>query len=257
MILTSVVRADQIGTNILKDLPKADIYILGEIHDNPTHHDNQALAISRIAPQAIVFEMISPDQAKAIEDVDRGDQTAMARALQWDESGWPDFAIYHPIFKAAPNATIFGAAVGRDDLIAAMKSTAATTFGKDADAFLLGPLPQDQQMQRETLQLAAHCDALPAEMLPGMVEAQRLRDAVLSRTTLEALDETDGPVVVITGNGHARTDWAMPAKIKSARPTVTVLSIGQLETTPNSTPPYDLWLITDPIDRPDPCEQFR
>ncbi|WP_336512109.1 ChaN family lipoprotein [Pseudaestuariivita rosea] len=227
------------------------------MHDNPHHHVNQAQAVGAITPKALVFEMLTPGQADAIRNIDRMDQTLMADTLAWDQSGWPDFAMYHSIFTAAPDATVYGAAVGRDDLMSAMQETAAVVFGDNAAAFLLDPLPEDQQATREELQFTAHCDALPREMLPGMVEAQRLRDAAFSRTTLQALDETGGPVVVITGNGHARTDWAVPAKIQSARPNVTVLSIGQLEAHPEDTPPYDLWLITDPVDRPDPCLNFR
>lgn len=107
------------------------------------------------------------------------------------------------------------------------------------------------------MQAEAHCDALPETMLPGMVLAQRVRDAALARAALRALDDTGGPVLVFTGNGHARTDWAMPAKLARAAPDVSVLSVGQLEAAPDDSPPYDLWVVTPEAERPDPCDAFR
>ncbi len=63
-----------------------------------------------------------------------------------------------------------------------MREGAAAVFGAAAARFGLdAPLPEDEQAAREAEQAEAHCGALPAEMLPGMVEAQRLRDAALAR----------------------------------------------------------------------------
>ncbi|MDF0603033.1 hypothetical protein P1J78_19995, partial [Psychromarinibacter sp. C21-152] len=38
--------AEEIGPAGLSDLPAADVVILGEIHDNPVHHRNQARAVA-------------------------------------------------------------------------------------------------------------------------------------------------------------------------------------------------------------------
>ena len=98
-------------------------------------------------------------------------------------------------------------------------------------------------------------------MLPGMVQAQRLRDAGLARAVLQAMDATGGPVAVITGTGHARTDTGIPAALAQAAPQLQVLSIGQIEAAPDTAietaPPYDLWIITTPTPRADPCAVFR
>ena len=77
--------------------------------------------------------------------------------------------------------------------------------------------------------MQAHCDALPEDMLPGMVAVQRLRDAVLARAVVRAMDDTGGPVAVITGNGHARRDWGMPAMLARAAPDLDVWVLGQTE----------------------------
>ncbi len=115
---------------------------------------------------------------------------------------------------------------------------------------------EDQKL-RNRGQMLAHCNALPETAAPGMVEAQRARDAALARAVIAALAETGGPVAVITGNGHARPDWGIPRMLERARPDLTVLTIGQFENAHDPSMPFDLWLVTDGVDRPDPCEAFR
>jgi uncharacterized iron-regulated protein len=240
-----------------QDYVSAEIVILGEIHDNPAHHAVQAEWTAGIAPAAIVFEMLTPEQATRVTPDLRDDAQALGAALDWAASGWPDFAMYHPIFTAAPQARVFGAAVPRDAARAAFEAGVIPSFGaEDAATYGLdAPLPAAQLEARLTFQAAAHCDALPAELLPQMVELQRLRDAVLARTALDALDRTGGPVVVITGNGHARKDWGMPVYIEAARPDVTVFSLGQAEDG-QVAGTFDQVMDSPAVAREDPCAAF-
>ena len=239
-------------------LPDAKIYVLGEVHDNTAHHDVQADLTAQIAPVALVFEMLTPAQAEAGQDVARGDETALATALAWADSGWPEFALYAPIFAAAPEAILFGAALERPILMDAMSQGASATFGVEADKYGLAPLSPEDQAAREEEQAVAHCNALPADMLPGMVEVQRLRDAAFARTAIEAFEATGGPVVVITGTGHARADYGVPAYIRAARPDITVFTLGQVEgdeAYPDTL--FDMVIRTDPTPREDPCAVFQ
>lgn len=236
-----------------------DIVYLGEQHDNPAHHARQAELVAALDPTALVFEMLTPDQAALVTPGLIADQTAMEAALGWNASGWPDFAMYHPIFAAAPEAAIYGAAIPRDQARRVMDEGITDVFGDDAARYgLADPLPETDQQAREALQMAAHCDALPAEMLPMMVEIQRLRDAALARAALQALETAGAPVVVITGNGHARTDWGAPAAVARVAPDVTQRALGQGED--DTGPPdgtFDAIEITAPVDRGDPCAAFN
>lgn len=244
--------------SVLDDLPAVDVMILGEIHDNPAHHANQAAALRHLQPRVIVFEMLTEDQAAIVTPGLRRDEAALAAALNWQASGWPDFAFYYPLFVAAPQAHIYGAMVARDDIGTAIQGDAAAAFGPDAARFgLVEPLPEDQQARREKVQMEAHCNALPPEVLPGMVMVQRLRDAALARAVSRAFDATGGPVAVITGNGHARIDWGVPAVLRRAAPELTVLALGQFEDAPSASPPFDFWLVNDPVERDDPCKAFQ
>lgn len=232
----------------------AHIVFLGEVHDNPAHHARQADWVRALAPKAIVFEMLPEALDEAAIAAARGDAQALAGVLGWADLGWPDFEMYHPIFTAAPGAAIRGALIGRAEARAAMTLPLAQAFGEGAEEFGLDlPLPPEMQDAREALQMKAHCDALPESMLPGMVAIQRLRDAALARAARDALRDLGPPVVVITGNGHARTDWGAPALL----PGLSVFALGQSEGGVGPEGTFDLVLDAEPIDRPDPCLAFR
>lgn len=237
---------------------EAEIYLLGEVHDNPAHHVVQAEAVAAIAPAALVFEMLTPAQAgrvsgKALDDPDR-----LADDLDWAASGWPDFAMYAPIFAAAEGAAVYGAEVPRDETRKAMQIGVPRAFGPGAERYGLGlDLDTDVLAERLNLQMDAHCGALPLELLPDMVELQRLRDAVLARAALTALDETGGPVAVITGNGHARRDWGVPSYLARVAPEVRVFALGQGEDGAQPDGGFDLVLDAPGVDREDPCATFE
>ena len=231
--------------------PRADVFVLGEVHDNPAHHALQARIVADVAPATLVFEMVGAEDAARVTDV--SDADALGATLRWAEKGWPDFAAYHPIFLAAPDARIVGADVSRDDLMAAMASDAATVLGADAAGLDLWRRDGPGHDALIAEQRDAHCGMLPEELLPGMVEAQRLRDAALALAAREAVGAGDGPVAVITGNGHARADSGVPALLAHLAPDLTVWSLGQFEAEPDADAPFDAVNVTAPVDRPDPC----
>ncbi|GAB4274689.1 MAG: ChaN family lipoprotein [Pararhodobacter sp.] len=249
--------AGQIDEATLDALPPADVIVLGEVHDNPVHHLNQARAVRALAPAAVVWEMLTPEQAAQMPE-DRSDPAAVAEALDWESGGWPSFDLYAPILSAAGAARHFGANVPRGEARLAYESGAAAAFGDEAARYgLTQPLDAAQQSAREDEQFAAHCEAMPRDLMAGLVEAQRLRDAALARAVIAAHAQAGGPVVVITGSGHARTDWGLPATLAIAAPELGVLSVGQVESDPGAQAPWDLWIVTDPQPRPDPCGAFR
>lgn len=242
--------------------PDIQIAVLGEIHDNPAHHAEQARLVALVRPKAVVWEMLSPAQWAAAQAVDRTDMVAFGAVLGWEAAGWPDFSLYHQIFLAAGQATHVPAAVPRDLLRRAMADGALAALPPQSESLFdatraLPALTDEDQAAREVEQAVAHCNALPADLLPGMVEAQRLRDAAMAAAALEALAEFGPPVVIITGSGHARTDVGIPAMIRAARPDVSLWSLGQLEADPGPDAPYDAIHVTAPTPRDDPCAAFQ
>jgi uncharacterized iron-regulated protein len=247
----------------------ADVVVLGELHDNPAHHAVQAEVVAALQPEALVFEMIPQEREDDVNALRRqgASRAELAESLDWETSGWPDFSYYASILEAAPEAQVFGGGQPMADVRRAMVEGAAGPFGPDAAVYGLDrALEPEEQAAREAIQAQAHCGALPPEMLPGMVEAQRLRDAGLADAALWARASTeDGQVVVITGNGHADKTRGVPAAIALADPDVEVLSLGQGEDTDGEDTEgagagaadlgssFDYYMTSPPVPREDAC----
>ncbi|UWQ24176.1 ChaN family lipoprotein [Leisingera aquaemixtae] len=236
----------------------ADVAILGEVHDNAVHHQRQAALLAELQPKAVVWEMITAEQAESLNPATLADAEQVAQALDWAQSGWPEFSLYAPVFAAAQGARQYGALVPRAEAARALEQGAAAYFGAEAAARfgLDQPLPAAEQAVREGDQLASHCNAMPAEMLPVLVDIQRLRDASLAAAADRALAETGGPVAVITGNGHARADRGLAVYLAKARPEARIRSLGQSEAGQISGS-FDLVLDAPAAERPDPCLAFQ
>lgn len=253
LLWTGAVQADVLPDAALA----ADVVILGEVHDNAAHHLTQAAALMQLAPKAVVWEMISADQAQRLAAAELLDSADIADLLDWNNSGWPAFDLYAPVFAAAAGAAQYGGHVPRQAARTAMETGSAAAFGAEAVRFGMDrPLPADQQAVQEADQMASHCDALPQEMLPLFVDVQRLRDATLARAVTQALAETGGPVAVITGNGHARRDRGVPVYLEKAAPEAVVFVLGQSEAG-QIEGTYDAVQDAEPAERPDPCAVFQ
>ncbi|WP_298850505.1 ChaN family lipoprotein [uncultured Ruegeria sp.] len=245
-----------IPDDVMSAMQNADVVILGEVHDNPRHHLVQAEALEAISPSAVVWEMVTEEGAQRLAQKAVADPEELNRILKWAESGWPPLSMYYPVFEAS-SAPVYGAMVPRSAARAAMERGAATALGADAARYgLTVPLTPEEQAAREADQLAAHCDALPTEMLPQMVAIQRLRDAVLARAVVRAMEETGGPVAVITGNGHARKDRGVPTYLARLQPGWKVVTVGQSEDGVIDGG-FDVVIDSPTVEREDPCAAFQ
>ncbi|MEO1108685.1 MAG: ChaN family lipoprotein [Pseudomonadota bacterium] len=250
------IAAHLIPDDVIAAMQAADVVILGEIHDNPDHHKVQTEAIELIAPSAVVWEMVTEEGAQRLAQTAASNPEELGRILRWAETGWPPLSMYYPIFQAT-DAPVYGAMVPRAAARAAMDRGAATALGADAARYgLTVPLPAQEQAAREADQLVAHCNALPEQVLPQMVAIQRLRDAVLTRSILQAMDDTGGPVAVITGNGHARKDRGIPTFLSRLRPGLKVFVLGQSEEG-QIEGTFDVVIDSPVVDRDDPCQAFE
>ncbi|WP_299899072.1 ChaN family lipoprotein [uncultured Ruegeria sp.] len=245
-----------IPADAMSAMRDADVLILGEVHDNPTHHLVQAEALEAVSPSAVVWEMVTEEGAQRLTQKAVSNPEELSRILKWAESGWPPLSMYYPVFEAS-GAPVYGAMVPRTAARAAMERGAATALGADAARYgLTVPLTPEEQAAREADQLAAHCDALPAEMLPQMVAIQRLRDAVLARAVVRAMEETGGPVAVITGNGHARKDRGIPTYLARLQPGWKLVAVGQSEDGAIDGD-FDIVIDSPTVEREDPCAAFQ
>ncbi|WP_232222861.1 ChaN family lipoprotein [Sulfitobacter guttiformis] len=254
MALLAALFAFEVQAEIPQAARQAQIVILGELHDNPDHHVRQAMWVAELRPKALVFEMLTPVQGLNAQS-EWSSQAELDGLIGWSDTAWPSFDMYYPIFAAAPDAAIYGAGITRGQLQHMLEIPLATyppakRFGLDE------PLDAQEQSAREALQAEAHCNALPETLLPMMVEAQQHRDISLADAALRALEQTGGPVAVITGNGHARADWGVPSLLAHAAPDVIVFALAQAEGDAEISGGFSLTLDAPAPMRGDPCAAF-
>ncbi|MDO8862827.1 ChaN family lipoprotein [Haliea sp. E1-2-M8] len=250
-------------------LANADYVLLGENHDNPAHHKLQAQIIASLAwpdPAVAGFEQIHTEQATALEAwlQSAPDGTSgLDTALDWEQSGWPDWALYEPVFAAVlargwrpldlmfPAATVRAVFSGGID--AALRSDVIEQLQPDA---LFSP---EQRLEMQALMADSHCGRIPSEHMAAMVDVQIARDAHMAWR----LATSDKRAVVITGNGHARRDWGVPLFLQQLRPEAKIVSITLTELAADRREPgayatarptwTDFTLFTAAQDRGDPC----
>jgi uncharacterized iron-regulated protein len=256
---------------LLSAAAKADVVLLGEQHDHPDHHLLQTRVLSMLVRSgrrpAVAFEQLDLEDQADVDAALRGSRGRsateraddIAGAVAWQESGWPDFAIYRPVFEAA---------LGAELPIRAANLSREKLRTRDASVLPLPPLAAAARRALEEDIVAAHCGHADERMLAPMVEAQRRRDVAMSVAVAER-PATDG-VVLIAGFGHARRDYGVPSVLAAIHPRLRVLSIAFLAVRddvsdpPGYAPllhadalPFDFVWFTPRTDDEDPCEKFR
>lgn len=255
----------------------ADIVLLGEVHDNPLHHDAQGQVLSWMFSDegdygdggqrgAVVFEMLDRDQQATVDAFD-GSAAEFGPAVAWEERGWRSPDLYMPVFEAmlAADVTIIASDLQRSDLMA-LYSGGADTLAPEIRAVhdLLDPLPPAIVDAMTEIQFASHCELMPRERMAGMVAVQRARDAALAEAVVAAHRQDKGPVALIAGGGHVRHDHGTGLLVRKALPEAEVLTIGLVEATDwdasvqlERMDSFDILWITTEAERPDPCDSLR
>ena len=278
-------RWERLKSSVSAALASGGVLILGEIHDNATHHLLQAAAIQEFAratppnETAIVFEQLRDDQQPGIDKftakLKSGDAMTVADLKQfvdWKASQWPD--LYDPVFAAAIAAKrpIFAGDVSRAEIMKAAKA-GADAMPLDARKRMALDVPLGATFDAASIKEIeeAHCGALPKEAFDGMAFAQRYRDAHLADAVLKAVQQ-NGSAILIAGTGHARTDRGVPWYIRKRAPKKAVVSVMFVEVDsenantdpqsyvpldPDGNPAADFIIFTQPAVRGDPCEKMR
>ncbi len=250
--------------------------LLGEKHDHPDHHLIQAWIIRALVAEGrrpdVAFEMLSPDQLPALRRQIAShprDAIGLARAVRWEESGWPEFALYQPVVEAALSAdlVLHAANLSRMELdglhrngILSLEKNLVERFG------LAQALPEDRYRGLVEEIQRAHCGYAPEAALAGMIDVQRARDARMAAILLEVA-ELDGAVLV-AGAGHARRNRGVPVYLHLVQPDAHILSLGLIEVEADVDTPIEYVDMTEPsafdylwftprVDDLDPCEKFR
>jgi uncharacterized iron-regulated protein len=256
----------------------ADLLLLGEVHDNPDHHLLQArvvrAAIAAGRRPALAFEMLSTEQQPAVDAAlarAPGDPDAFAEAVAWEKSGWPPFALYRPIFAAGLEAglPVVGANLPRTAVKTLVSKGVEALDAPLRERLARGePVPPDQLEEMRAEMRESHCNELPEALIDPLVVAQRARDATMAARLAEA--DAGRGAILVTGNGHARTDRGVPAFLAEDAPGRAVLSVAFMEVVPERTDPaayakefgaatlpFDFAVFTAGTEREDMCAALR
>lgn len=253
------------------------LLLLGERHDNADHHQLQAYLLDQLQARgkkpALVFEMLDASDQPAIDRVQAEaapSPDALAAAVDWAQSGWPPFALYRPLFAIALRARwpIVAAGLPRGEAMKLARDPAALDPAL-AQRFGLGePLVKAVHEALRAEMRDAHCGLMPEAMLDAMVLIQRARDAQFAQRMHDAAARAGG-AVLITGNGHARSDRGVPAAIARGFGERTLsIAIEEVHDGQHAPaaygdsggaaqPPFDYVWFTPRNSDADPCEELR
>jgi uncharacterized iron-regulated protein len=259
-------------------LPRADFLLLGERHDNLDHHLLQAEVLRSLIAlgrrPAVGFEMFGLDDANAIANhlaFAPNDAAGLGRAVNWNKSGWPDWAMYQPIAEAALQARLQIVATNLPLATARKMSSdglAALDPSVRRELSLDRPLSDAMFATMATDIRNSHCGYASEESVKAMVVVQRARDAQMAQSLIAAGDP-DGAVLV-AGVGHVRNDYGIPVYLTAKAAGKQVISIAFLEVDdqkpephnyaladPNGRLPFDYVWFTPRVDDENACEKFK
>jgi uncharacterized iron-regulated protein len=266
------------STALVEHLTRGRFVLLGEQHDNPDHHRLQAWLLRALIATgrrpAVGFEMFTSDDAPAIARhlaAHPTDAAGLAQAVDWERSGWPDWAMYRPIAEAALDVGLpvvaanlsqsMARAVGQSG-VSALEATLVARLGLDR------PLAADLRTAMAQEIRDAHCGYASEPRVEAMIIVQRARDAQMAESLIAA-GQQEG-AVLIAGAGHARRDYGVPAYLAGKAPDASVVSLAFLEVSQDKldppayaawfrrqTLPFDYVWFTPRVDDQDPCTAFK
>jgi len=227
--------------------------LLGEKHDSALHHARQLDVLQALARQgvrpALALEQFDAKHQRGLavaQNTGVTDPEALADAGQFSRKGWG-----WPKYKAL----IAHAAQHRWPLLAANLARADArdiALGKVIPALPAADAAQLARLEDDVVQ--GHCGhRLEPARLSAIVQAQRARDLQMA----QVLDSVPGPVALIAGAGHVRSDRAVPRYLAEPHRAL-VFAFVEVEDGKHAPHDYDtagldlLW-FTAPTPRPDPC----
>jgi uncharacterized iron-regulated protein len=230
-------RADFTAPALAAEMARRPVVLLGEVHDNAAQHAARAAALRRLlesgARPAIAFEQFDRERQADIDRARRETpppgRTLAEHVIEQARParGW-DWRLYRPFVELALefDLPIVAANLSRADAMRVATQGFAAVFDEPTRARAgLDALPPALLAAHERAVDDGHCNRMPAESLPAMARAQIARDLALAESIRPHFGRG---VVLLTGNGHARTDIGVPYFFTAAERARTI-AIGLLE----------------------------
>lgn len=259
---------------LIKRIMDADYLLLGELHDNRAHHRHQAWVIRQLAlagrEAGIAYEMIYKEQGKQLVGEEISSAEQLINILNQTQTGWDYENQYRPLFDEtlAAGYPIVAANLDREKLMEVLQQgedRLPTDYRRILDNT---PFSDAQRRDLRNEIAISHCNMLDAPTTSMMVQAQRIRDAVLT----ESLLAINTPVkVMVAGLGHVRNDRGLPLYLeKNLDAAADIVAIGMIEVEPEKTEPaayaeawgretlpFDIVIFTPTVDHGDLCGELE
>jgi uncharacterized iron-regulated protein len=226
---------------LLSRINAANVLLLGEVHDNPLHHDFQKKLLqaqldSGSRPSLLMEQFNSDSQERldvALANSNRDE--AFSNAAELIKFG--DWQLYAPLLSMAVDykLPVIAANISNAQLKPVMQQgfnaydpedmkrvAVEAVWSESRDNFL------SQSME------GTHCGQLSPQWRAGLVRGQRLRDALMVDAAVSSFGRG---VVGIVGRNHARRDIGLPLYFAARNPAARIVSIGMLEVLPGATAP--------------------
>ncbi|WP_455211994.1 ChaN family lipoprotein [Kaarinaea lacus] len=258
---------------LLNDIVGQEYVLLGETHDNPVHHNYQAWVITQLKMRgrnmSVAFEMLTPEQDQALAKIQIQTADQIFDAVQWENTGWPNRALYKPVFVAALDAgyAIHAANIDRQELNQIIMQGEKSLPENIKTQLHANPLSEESEELLRTGIVESHCQMLPDSMVPAMMLGQRVRDAAIANSVVT--NKAKDGIVLIAGSGHTQKN-GVPGFIRSVDNSAKIFTMAWMEVDKRlSNPedyseywgteelPFDYVWFTARIDRPDPCEELK
>ena len=234
----------------LNALPAAQLLLLGEQHDAPSHQQIATELVRSLAAQgqlaALVMEMLPTGRSSRGLAAGSSEQ-AVRQSLGWDDRAWA-WQAYGPVAMAAVAAgvPVLGGNLPHEELRTSMARS-------ELDQRLPAPALQEQkQLMRE-----GHCGLLPESQIGPMARIQIARDLSLA-ATLQSAAQNARPgqrVLLLTGSVHADKRLGIPQHLPVTPSAVSVRMLSQGSDASGGS--FDLVWPTPPAPATDHCASLR
>lgn len=237
---------------LIAKLISADYILLGELHDNPHHHQTRSQLITAITTKkyTAVVEYLPTGQSVRFS----GSTLHSLEQFGFSPKAWP-WKLYEPLFEAIRSSglPLYGSNLDRSiskTIFSGgpLPSTMESDYQKSA-------LTSDAKRSLEKDLIDGHCGKLPTQYLEPMFKVQRITDISMAQVMMR-----HSPAILFAGNGHVRNDYGVPQVLRSLDPSKKRVSIGFIEEERRDSKAltelaklYDYVWITPSIERADPC----
>lgn len=205
---------------LLGALSDAELILIGEKHDNETHHMLEGKLVKALSAlpggTAVVMEMLPPSAQQRLGQAATRRGTELRDAIGWNNDAWP-WQAYGPVIESAldAGASLHAGNIERDTMMAIYRNRALP----DTKQYDTARAVSDQVRTRILDALfEEHCKTMPRDKLQPMLLIQLARDAVMADAMLSARQAGNRRSVLISGAYHASRQNGVPVHLEQRAP---------------------------------------